>query len=63
MTNASALENTPIGYDASGEDIDKILSEANAIAEQRVNENFPDVPVGSFGHNSNSRSSIGEHSQ
>jgi division protein CdvB (Snf7/Vps24/ESCRT-III family) len=64
MTNAAALENTSIAYDASGEDVDKILSEANAVAEQRVNENFPDVPVGSFGHNSRSRSSsIGEHSQ
>jgi division protein CdvB (Snf7/Vps24/ESCRT-III family) len=64
MTNAAALENTSIAYDASGEDVDKILSEANAVAEQRVNENFPDVPGGSFGHNSRSRSSsIGEHSQ
>lgn len=63
MTNASALENASITYDASGEDVDNILSEASAIAEQRVNENFPDVPVGTFSHNSSSRASIGEHSQ
>jgi division protein CdvB (Snf7/Vps24/ESCRT-III family) len=63
MTNSSALENASITYDASGEDVDNILSEASAIAEQRVNENFPDVPVGTFGHNSSSRASIGEHSQ
>src|ERR687891_250374 len=64
MTNAAALENTSIAYDASGEDVDKILSEAGAVAEQRVNENFPDVPIGSYGRGSTSRSSsIGEHSQ
>ena len=49
----------------AGEDVDNILSEASAIAEQRVTDNFPDVPLGSFGNGSfnNSRSSIGEHSQ
>lgn len=49
----------------AGEDVDNILAEASAIAEQRVTDNFPDVPLGSFGSGSfnNSRSSIGEHSQ
>ena len=50
----------------AGEEIDNILTEANAIAEQRVTDNFPDVPLGSFGnasYNSNSKSSIGERSQ
>jgi division protein CdvB (Snf7/Vps24/ESCRT-III family) len=50
----------------TGEDADGILAEANAIAEQRVTDNFPDVPLGSFGstsYNSNSKSSIGERSQ
>jgi division protein CdvB (Snf7/Vps24/ESCRT-III family) len=63
MTNAAGIGNTSIAYDASGEDIDKILSEASAVAEQRVNENFPDVPIGSFDRSSTSRSSIDEHSQ
>ena len=62
MTNAAGIGNTSIAYDASGEDVDKILSEASAVAEQRVNENFPDVPIGSFGRSSTSRSSIDEHS-
>jgi division protein CdvB (Snf7/Vps24/ESCRT-III family) len=64
MTNAAGLENTSIAYDASNEDVDKILTEASAVAEQRVNENFPDVPLGSFDRStsSSSRSSIGEHS-
>ena len=63
MTSAAGIGNTSIAYDASNEDVDKILSEAGAVAEQRVNENFPDVPIGSYGRGSSSRSSIGEHSQ
>jgi division protein CdvB (Snf7/Vps24/ESCRT-III family) len=63
MTSAAGIGNTSIAYDASNEDVDKILSEAGAVAEQRVNENFPDVPIGSYGRGSSSRSSIDEHSQ
>jgi division protein CdvB (Snf7/Vps24/ESCRT-III family) len=63
MTNAAGIGNTTIAYDANDEDVDKILSEASAVAEQRVNETFPDVPIGSFGQNLSSRSSIGERSQ
>ena len=63
MTSAAGIGNTSIAYDASSEEVDKILSEAGAVAEQRVNENFPDVPIGSYGRGSSSRSSIGEHSQ
>jgi division protein CdvB (Snf7/Vps24/ESCRT-III family) len=63
MTSAAGIGNTSIAYDASNEDVDKILSEAGAVAEQRVNENFPDVPIGSYGRGSSSRSSVGEHSQ
>ena len=63
MTNAAGIGNTTIAYDANDEDVDKILSEASAVAEQRVNETFPDVPIGSFGQNLGSRSSIGERSQ
>jgi division protein CdvB (Snf7/Vps24/ESCRT-III family) len=63
MTSAAGIGNTSIAYDASSEDVDKILSEAGAVAEQRVNENLPDVPIGSYGRGSSSKSSIGEHSQ
>ena len=59
MTSAAGIGNTSIAYDASSEDVDKILSEAGAVAEQRVNENFPDVPIGSYGRGSSSRSSCG----
>ena len=63
MTNAAGIGKTTIAYDANDEDVDKILSEASAVAEQRVNETFPDVPIGSFGQNLSPRSSIGERSQ
>jgi hypothetical protein len=54
------MGNTSFAFDASGEEVDKILSEASAVAEQRMNDSFPDVPVGS---SSGYRSSAGENSQ
>jgi division protein CdvB (Snf7/Vps24/ESCRT-III family) len=61
ITNAGNMGNASLALDASGEDVDKILAEASAIAEQRMNDNFPDIPLGSF--NSDSRSAVDEHSQ
>jgi division protein CdvB (Snf7/Vps24/ESCRT-III family) len=62
MMNAGDIANTSFAFDASGgEDVDRIVAEASAVAEQRMSESFPDVPIGSFGKNG-SRSSIGEHS-
>jgi division protein CdvB (Snf7/Vps24/ESCRT-III family) len=48
-------------FAARGEDIDRILSEASAVAEQRTNENLPDVTIGSF--SGGRRSSMSETSQ
>jgi len=61
ITNAGNMGNATLALDASGEDVDKILAEASAVAEQRMNDNFPDIPLGSF--NSDSRSAVDEHSQ
>jgi division protein CdvB (Snf7/Vps24/ESCRT-III family) len=61
ITNAGNMGNASLALDASGEDVDKILAEASAVAEQRMNDNFPDIPLGSF--NSDSRSAVDEHSQ
>ncbi len=58
MMSAGSMGNTSFAFDASGEEVDKILAEAGAVAETRMSENFPDVPVGSAG----SRTSAGEHS-
>src|SRR5581483_7958296 len=59
MMSAGSMGNTSFAFDASGEEVDRILAEAGAVAEQRMSENFPDVPVGS----TNVRTSAGEHSQ
>ena len=61
VMNAGEIGNTPFAFNASGEETDKILAEANAVAEQRINDNFPDIPVGTFGRAS--RSTVNEHSQ
>src|SRR5919202_5378813 len=64
LSNAGSIGGTgteSFEFTARGEDIDRILSEASAIAEQRVHENLPDVSIGSF--NAARRSSAGESSQ
>ena len=64
LSNVRSVENigsASLEYGARGEDIDRILSEASAVAEQRAHENLPDVTIGSF--SSDRRSSIGESSQ
>ena len=64
LSNLGSVDNigsASLEYAARGEDIDIILSEASAVAEQRTNENLPDVTIGSF--SSDRRSSIGESSQ
>jgi division protein CdvB (Snf7/Vps24/ESCRT-III family) len=61
LMNAGSIGNTSFAFDVHGEDMDKILAEATAVAEQRVNETLPDVPVRPF--SDNSRSSMTEPSQ
>jgi division protein CdvB (Snf7/Vps24/ESCRT-III family) len=62
MNVGSIDNNASFTFDAGGEDVDRILVEASAVVEQKMNENFPDVPVESSFSNG-SRSSMGEHSQ
>ncbi|HXV45548.1 MAG TPA: Snf7 family protein [Nitrososphaera sp.] len=47
MMSAGSMGNTSFAFDASGEEVDKILAEAGAVAEQRMSSSFPDVPIGS----------------
>jgi division protein CdvB (Snf7/Vps24/ESCRT-III family) len=61
ITDMGSVGSASFQFSARGEDIDRILSEANAVAEQRTNENLPDVPIGSF--SSSRRSSMDETSQ
>jgi division protein CdvB (Snf7/Vps24/ESCRT-III family) len=64
LINTGSIDNNNalFAFDANAEDVDGILSEAGAVAEQRMNKNFPDVPGESSLINS-SRSSTREHSQ
>jgi division protein CdvB (Snf7/Vps24/ESCRT-III family) len=61
MMSAGSMGNNSFAFDASGEEVDKILAEAGAAAEQRMSESFPDVPIGSSA--GSFRTSAGEHSQ
>lgn len=64
MMSAGSLGHSSFAFDASGEEVDRILAEAGAVAEQRMNESFPDVPIGSYSSSSSSiRTSAGEHPQ
>ena len=51
LSNAGGIRGTgseSFEFNARGEDVDRILSEASAVAEQRAHENLPDVSIGSF---------------
>lgn len=61
MVNANSTSDVGFALNPSGGDINNILAEASIVAEQRVTDNFPDVPMGNF--NRNSRSSIGENTE
>ncbi len=61
MMSAGSMGNNSFAFDASGEEVDRILAEAGAVAEQRMSESFPDVPIGSSA--GSFRTSAGEHSQ
>jgi division protein CdvB (Snf7/Vps24/ESCRT-III family) len=57
MMSAGSMGSTTFAVDASGEEVERIMSEAGAVAEQRMSESFPEVPVGSA-----TARSVGEHS-
>jgi division protein CdvB (Snf7/Vps24/ESCRT-III family) len=61
MVNANSTSDIGFALNPSGGDMNNILAEASIVAEQRVTDNFPDVPMGTF--NRHSRSSIGEHTE
>ena len=61
MVNANSTSDIGFALNPSGGDVTNILAEASMVAEQRVTDNFPDVPMGTY--NRNSRSSVGEHTE
>ena len=46
-----SLQGSAVGIElnaGSGGDIDQIMIEASAVAEEKVNDKFPSIPSGSF---------------
>jgi division protein CdvB (Snf7/Vps24/ESCRT-III family) len=60
VMNAGKIGDTSFVLNSSGEETENILAEASAVAEQRMHDNFPDIPVGKFSNTS--RSYVNEHS-
>jgi division protein CdvB (Snf7/Vps24/ESCRT-III family) len=60
VMNAGKIGDTSFVLNSGGEETENILAEASAVAEQRMNDNFPDIPVGKFSNAS--RSYVNEHS-
>ena len=61
MVNANSTSDIGFALNPSGGDENNILAEASIVAEQRVTDNFPDAPMGTY--NRNSRSSIAEDTE
>jgi division protein CdvB (Snf7/Vps24/ESCRT-III family) len=61
MVNANSTSDIGFALNPSGGDATNILAEASIVAEQRVTDNFPDAPMGTY--NRNVRSSLGEHTE
>lgn len=61
MVNANSTSDIGFALNPSGGDMTNILAEASMVAEQRVTDNFPDVPMGTY--NRNARASVGEHTE
>ena len=61
MVNANSTSDIGFALNPSGGDVTNILAEASMVAEQRVTDNFPYVPMGTY--NRNARSSVGEHTE
>jgi division protein CdvB (Snf7/Vps24/ESCRT-III family) len=61
MVNANSTSDIGFALNPSGGDVTNIIAEASMVAEQRVTDNFPDVPMGTY--NRNARSSVGEHTE
>ncbi|MCJ7637722.1 MAG: Snf7 family protein [Nitrososphaeraceae archaeon] len=47
LVDAGQLGSLTVNFEAANEDAEKILTEASAVAEQRLKDKFPDLPVSS----------------
>ncbi len=46
LVDASTTGGFSLNFDAANEDAQKVLEEASAVAEQRMKEDFPEIPAG-----------------
>lgn len=46
LIDASTTGGISLNFDAANEDAQKVLEEAAVVAEQRMNESFPEIPAG-----------------
>jgi division protein CdvB (Snf7/Vps24/ESCRT-III family) len=46
IVEAGHSTGTTINFETANEDAQKILTEASAVAEQRIKEKFPELPAG-----------------
>jgi division protein CdvB (Snf7/Vps24/ESCRT-III family) len=45
LVDAGTVGGYSLNFEAANEDAERILAEASAVAEQRMKEKFPEVPV------------------
>ncbi|MCP8314830.1 MAG: hypothetical protein H3Z53_10755, partial [archaeon] len=45
LVDAGQLGGTTLNFEAANEDAEKILAEASIVAEKRMKENFPELPM------------------
>ena len=48
LVDASTSGGISLNFDAANEDAQRVLEEAAAVAEQRMKDSFPEIPVGVF---------------
>lgn len=48
LVDASTTGGISLNFDAANEDARRVLDEASAVAEQRMKESFPEIPVDIF---------------
>lgn len=46
LIDAGTTGGISLNFDAANEDAERVLAEASAVAEQRMREDFPEIPVG-----------------
>jgi division protein CdvB (Snf7/Vps24/ESCRT-III family) len=46
LVDAGQTSGASLNFEAANEDAEKILTEASAVAEERMKENFPELPTG-----------------